>query len=319
MGTALQGVVDDHDGHEHRAPCTTGRAHEDRRVSEWLSGFRAENTRAAYARDLAHFRKYLAASGLELLSVARVHVDAYVHGFTLTGASAATVARRLSAVSSFYRRMVQDGQLERNPAADVQRPRIDPDGTSTDYLDSHEAERLLEAAEASGARNHAFVRLLLTTGVRVSEALGAHESDLGRQDGGDFLCVRRKGGKLAKVHLPPRTLGALRTMLESTGGELATGHEPERLLFTTATGKPWDRNEAAKTLARLVKRAGIDKTITPHSLRHTHATLALDLKVPLRDLQDSLGHADPRTTRRYERDRDNLRRSSARKVGALFG
>ena len=113
MGTALQGVVDDHDGHEHRAPCTTGRAHEDRRVSEWLSGFRAENTRAAYARDLAHFREYLAASGLELLSVARVHVDAYVHGFTLTGASAATVARRLSAVSSFYRRMVQDGQLER--------------------------------------------------------------------------------------------------------------------------------------------------------------------------------------------------------------
>ena len=61
MGTALQGVVDDHDGHEHRAPCTTGRAHEDRRVSEWLSGFRAENTRAAYARDLAHFREYLAA------------------------------------------------------------------------------------------------------------------------------------------------------------------------------------------------------------------------------------------------------------------
>lgn len=318
MGTALEGIVlDGDDGH--RTPRTTDRAHEDQCVGEWLSGFRSENTRAAYARDLAHFREYLAAFDLELLAVSRVHVDTYVHGLTATGASAATVSRRLSAVSSFYRRMVQDGVLEKNPATDVQRPRVDADSTSTDYLDGPEAERLLEAAKHSGPRNHAFVRLLLTTGVRVSEALNAHESDLGREDGAEFLRVRRKGGKLAKVYLPARTLEALRTMLETTGRELATGQEIDRLLFTTATGRSWDRHEAAKTLARLVKRAGIEKTITPHSLRHSHATLALDLQVPLRDLQDSLGHADPRTTRRYDRDRDNLRRSSARKVGALFG
>jgi len=318
MGTALEGIVlDGDDGHS--TPRTTDRTHKDQRVSEWLSGFRSENTRAAYARDLAHFREYLAASGLELLAVSRVHVDTYVHGLATTGTSAATVSRRLSAVSSFYRRMVQDGHLEKNPATDVQRPRVDADSTSTNYLDGPEAERLLETAEHSGARNHAFVRLLLTTGVRVSEALTTHESDIGREDGADFLRVRRKGGKLAKVYLPARTLEALRIMLETTGCELATGEETDRLLFTTATGKPWDRHEAAKTLARLVKRAGIEKTITPHSLRHSHATLALDLQVPLRDLQDSLGHADPRTTRRYDRDRDNLRRSSARKVGALFG
>ncbi|MGN7201419.1 tyrosine-type recombinase/integrase [Arthrobacter sp. SAFR-044] len=81
-------------------------------------------------------------------------------------------------------------------------------------------------------------------------------------------------------------------------------------LFTMATGKRWQRSNAARTVQWLARRAGIDGQISPHSLRRTFATIALDSGTPLHALQDSMGHADPRTTRRYDRARNNLQKSA---------
>lgn len=107
-------------------------------------------------------------------------------------------------------------------------------------------------------------------------------------------------------------------MTGSTGTELATGNESDRLLFTTSTGAPWARTNAARALTRLGRCTGIRTRVTPYVLRHTHATLALGAGVALHHLQDSLGHKDPRTTRRYDRARTRLENSSARTVGDLF-
>ena len=131
--------------------------------------------------------------------------------------------------------------------------------------------------------------------------------------------ITRKGGKAAVVPLPDHTVTALRAMAGCTGEEVARGNEADPLLFTTQSGSPWGRTDAAKLLGRLGRRAGISKKVTPHVLRHTHATLALELGVPLHHLQDSMGHQDPRTTRRYDHSRSRLENSSAHKVGALFG
>lgn len=90
------------------------------------------------------------------------------------------------------------------------------------------------------------------------------------------------------------------------------------MIFTTRTGAPWARTNAHTTLTRLATRAGVTKPMSSHVLRHTHATLALDLGVSLHHLQDSLGHADPRTTRRYDHSRKRLANSSAHTVGQLF-
>ena len=81
-------------------------------------------------------------------------------------------------------------------------------------------------------------------------------------------------------------------------------------LFTTGTGNAWNRSEAFRTIRRLALKAGIEGRISPHSLRHTFATIALDNGVALHDLQDSLGQADPRTTRRYDRSRHSLSKSA---------
>lgn len=82
-------------------------------------------------------------------------------------------------------------------------------------------------------------------------------------------------------------------------------------IFTTATGKRWAASDSFRTIQRHARMADIEGQVSPHSLRYTHATLALDAGLPLRDLQDSMGHADPRTTRRYDRARGRLERPSA--------
>lgn len=284
-------------------------------LGAWLASLRSANTRAAYARDMQTFLRFLDEHGLDLLHVRRSHIDLFARACEAEGSSEQTVARRLSSVSSFYRWAIQEDLTEANPAQNVRRPRLDQDVTTTAALTRREAEDLLEAARSHSPRSLALVDLLLTTGMRISEALGARLSDLSS----DRIIIRRKGGSRAVLYLPEHTVTALRAMTETTGSELARGDEQDALLFTTRSGAAWDRHEAGRTLQRLAKSAGIEKRLSPHVLRHTHATLALDLGVPLQHLQDSLGHKDPRTTRRYDHARNRFEQSSSRKVGALFG
>ena len=114
------------------------------------------------------------------------------------------------------------------------------------------------------------------------------------------LLVRRKGGKTVLVPLAPRTS---RTVY------LAVGDRTEGPIFLM-TDRPvrMNRHAATRVVQRLARRAGIDKNISPHSLRHSFITAALDAGVPLRDVQEAASHADPRTTMRYDRARRSLDR-----------
>ena len=107
---------------------------------------------------------------------------------------------------------------------------------------------------------------------------------------------------------------ALNTYLGTSGANLILGQPQSLPLFTTSTGRAWHRSEAFRTIQRLARRAGIEGQISPHSLRHTFATIALDSGTSLHALQDSMGHADPRTTRRYDRARNNLLKSAGHDV-----
>lgn len=284
-------------------------------IRSWLASYGSVNTRTAYRTDLLLFLEYLDTSDLYLLEVRRSHVDVFARIREQAGDSTATAARRLAAVSSLYRYAVTEGQLDSSPADHVRRPTVDQDSTTTAALTRREAEDLLTVARMHSPRASALVDLLLTTGMRISEALTARISGLSS----DRLVITRKGGKAAAVWLTERTVEALRAITEATGEEIARGDEPDALIFTTESGGPWDRTDVAKLLVRLGRQAGIPKRTTPHVLRHTHATLALEHGVPLHHLQDSLGHQDPRTTRRYDHARSRLENSSARKVGPLFG
>ncbi|ALJ19477.1 tyrosine-type recombinase/integrase [Microbacterium sp. No. 7] len=290
----------------------------------WLLSLGSDNTRRAYRGDIRALFAFLDLGGVDALAAERRDIDLW--RATLTGGGS-TVARKLAAASSFYSYASAEGAMPRaesHPVLRVVRPRVDADHSATRGLSEAEARAYLDAAEADGPRAHALVALLLTTGARISEVLGANLADLQHDAGHRVLVVTRKGGKRQKIALIPRALDALAAYLGASaahGAEIATADaaSTDAPLFTTATGKRWAASEAFRTVQRIARLAGIVGAVSPHSLRHTHATIALAHGHPLADLQDSMGHADPRTTRRYDRARGRLERSSAYAVASVLG
>ena len=288
---------------------TAGNQHRHGRIiAAWQLAQSSPHTLRAYTRSMAGYCSWLDARALDLLDVKRPVIDGYRH--SLTGAPA-TVAAILAALSSFYRYALSAELISSNPVELIKRPKVDFDHSNTQGLSKDQAKALLAAARADGPRSHALVSLLLFTGVRLSEALNAGTTDYGHDTGHRTLCIRRKGGKDAKVAVPAPAVEALNTYLGATGRELAAGTAGAGLpIFTTATGRRWNPSEAFRTVKRLARVAGVEGQISPHSLRHTFATIALDAGTTLHDLQDSMGHADPRTTRRYDRARHTLAKAA---------
>jgi integrase/recombinase XerD len=278
-----------------------------RLAAAWLVGYGA-NTATAYRRDLSAWSTWCAGLGVHPLAAERHHVDLWVRHLTTaaqpaTGrpASAATVARKLSALSGFYEFGVHDAQvLTHSPVASVRRPRVSDDSQAVG-LTADELRRLLAAAAAESPRSAALLTLLTFCGLRISEALGADVRDFGHDQGHRVLRVTRKGGKPARVPLAGPAVRALELYI----ADRATGP----IFLATDETSRYPYRSAHRHLGRLCRAAGLPAGVTPHSLRHSYATQSLRLGAALQDVQDALGHADPRTTRRYDRSRGNLDRS----------
>lgn len=285
-------------------------------ITSWVISYTSENTQQAYLNDLKTFCSFLDHTHLDLLQVTRTHLDIFTRLQEKTTGSNASVARRLAAISAFYRFLLLDEVIEKSPASYIRRPPVDPDFTATEALTQREAIRLLDAATDHSLRAQTLVDLLLSTGLRISEALNIRESDISE----GRLLITRKGGKKSAVYLPEHTLRNMRELTQTTGREVENLENKggSALVFVTRTGKPWQRSNVDGLLRKIALKTGIKKTVSAHVLRHTHATLALEMGVALHHLQDSLGHKDPRTTRRYDHARSRLENSSARVVGSLF-
>ena len=280
----------------------------ERLAMAFLVGYPRHSARA-YLADLKAWRSWCAAGGVHPFDARRHHVDAWVRVLTTeplprTGRPMApsSIARRLSAVSAFYDYGIGVEVLGFSPVANVRRPRVSDDSTTVG-LSADELVSLLDAADAHSPRFGALVSLLAYNGVRIDEALSADVADYTHQRGHRVLRITRKGGRTSTEPLAPPTVRALDRYLDAhpLTGPLFLGRAgTNRLAYSTAFAQ----------IRRLARKAGIpaaDK-ITPHSLRHTFVTEALEAGVPLQDVQDAAGHRDPRTTRRYDRSRHNLDR-----------
>lgn len=276
-------------------------------AAAWLLGY-SESTRRAYAGDLRSWAAWLAQTDVAPLDARRIHVDAYVRELEASGASPATIARRLSALAGFYGYALDEGALQRSPVARVRRPKV-ADESPRLGIDRPGLLPLLDAAATSSPRDHALTCLLVLNGLRISEALNADVGDLADERGHRILRIVRKGGKRGATVLAPRTAAAIDEL---------TLDRRQGPIFVTGSGARMDRHAAWKVVRRLARLAGIEHPVSPHTLRHSFVTAALDAGASLRDVQDAAGHADPRTTRRYDRGRHNLDRHPTYAVAAAL-
>jgi integrase/recombinase XerD len=252
-------------------------------------------TRDAYWRDLRHWSTWCTARELDILQVQRVHLDLYARHLT-DDYSPSTIARRLSTLAGYYRYACDEGLLDRNPVERVRRPRV-PDTSPRSGLERAEAAAMLHTAETAGPRDAAVIGLLLLNGLRASE-VGHPDVDAYTEDRGHrVLTVPGKGGRLDTMPLTPWLVDHIQRHVD--------GRELGPLLLSNEGGR-LDRHKVRRIVARIGKAAGVGRTVAPHDLRHGYVTLALASGSPLHRVQEGARHADPRTTQRYNRAKDQL-------------
>lgn len=271
------------------------------------------HTRRAYARDLTDWFSWCTRLAIDPLDANRAAVDGYrrhLEEGRERPVKPSTIARRLATLAGYYRYAAAENVIAASPLDHIKRPST-PADSPTLGLDRGEARALLTAASDHSPRSRALVTLLLHDGLRINEALSADIEDLGTVRGHRTLSITRKGGARRDVVLAPTTADAIGAYI----AERETGP-----IFITATGRRWNQPGTYKAVQMLARRAGIEHAdqLSPHSLRHTFVTLAREAGVPLEDVQDAAGHADPRTTRRYDRGRHNLDRHPAYTLSAFL-
>jgi integrase/recombinase XerD len=272
-------------------------------AGEFLASYRG-HTAAAYRRDLADFFGHCTAHRLHPLAARRVDLARYLQALEAAALSPATIARRLVAVRGYYSYCVDEDALAASPAARI-KTRRHRSQSAIRSLTTTDLSRLLAAADAHSPRLSALTWVLATTGLRISEACGARIEDLHRVDGLTWLDVTCKGNVRRSVPLVAPARDRVTAMLSGTastktaGTTMMTGPATGPL-FATRTGTPLDRHSAARTLRSLAADLDLGP-FSPHVLRHTFVTLARANGCALEDVQDAVGHADPATTRRYDR------------------
>ncbi len=267
-------------------------------VSAYLGRYRGE-TRLHTESDLRVFLRWCTDQGLGPLSAVRVDIERYMRWLQdVRRYQPSTVSRRLSVVVGFYRVCVIDQILPHSPADYVRRPTV-PAESPTLGLGHLQSEALITTARLSANPNDfALVALLGVLGLRIFEACGASIADLGEEHGRRVLRVRGKGGKVVLVPLPPAVARAI-----------------DRAVDSRETG-PILRNTLDTRMDRPPPPAGSSTWPPPPASgcqdapAHVaaHVTTMLDAGVSLRDVQIAARHADPRTTMRYDRARNNLDR-----------
>jgi integrase/recombinase XerD len=256
------------------------------------------NTVSSYLRDVQQFAAALECKGVELTQVLTQDVVEYTDALIRRGKSPATVTRSVASIKSFYTCLVSWGVVEQNPAKGVATARVER--KLPQVLTGQEVELFLEqpdCLEPKGCRDRAMLELLYATGIRVSELIALDVDDVNLPSG-MLKCFGK--GKERLIPLYPAAVRALKEYLRTVRPQLVDTAE-ETALFVNMNGERMSRQGFWKIIKFYQEKAGIQKEITPHTLRHSFAAHLLENGADLRAIQEMLGHADISSTQIYSR------------------
>ena len=256
------------------------------------------NTVSSYMRDIRQFSDWLEhTEEIELLNAVQQNISEYLTHLQDQGKSGATVSRTLASLKNFYVYAVSSGLLEVSPITDqihVDRGERKP----PQILTGREVELLLSqpvTTDSKGLRDKAMLEVMYATGIRVTELIDLNVEDVNLEMG----IVRCNGAKKSRViPLYPAALKALASYLNDARPIMAIGAS-ENALFVNVSGVRMSRQGFWKILKYYQSKAGIEKDITPHTLRHSFAVHLLENGADLGALQELMGHSDISSTQMY--------------------
>ena len=265
--------------------------------SLWLESGLSKNTIAAYQRDLLGFATWLSQFDIDLAAASRTDILRYQSVRMREGRKVRSEARLLSTLRRFYRYLCREEIRDSDPTVQIESPRLGRSLPSS--LTENEVEDLLaqpDVNEALGLRDRAMLEVLYATGLRVSELIALTFEQLNMRQG-LIRCIG-KGNKERLVPLGEIALDWIQQYLLESRPILLKGTVTEDL-FPTNRGKAMTRQAFWYLIKRYAKQAGIEKDLSPHTLRHAFATHLLNHGADLRVVQLLLGHADLSTTQIY--------------------
>lgn len=267
----------------------------------------AQNSVAAYTEDVNKLLRYLASESIKVEDVTLNDLQAFAASIYDLGIAPRTLARIISGMKSFFKWLHSEGLIKHNPTILFDGPKVGrklPEILSVEDIDTMIAN--INVSTFEGLRNLAIIETLYGCGLRVSELTNLEISKIFFAE--QYLIVRGKGSKERLVPMSGAAIEAIRDyMMEREYVDIKPGEE--NILFVSKRGKRLTRMMIFYIVTRLAEAAGIRKTISPHTLRHSFATHLLEGGANLRAIQQMLGHESIATTEIYlHLDRTYLRR-----------
>jgi integrase/recombinase XerD len=275
----------------------------------WLSRFKP-STQDTWSRLLVRWTDWCAGRGVAPLHARRPDVDQWLRHVADSGLARATVAAHYDVVASIYRLAYDEELIERNPCVRIARPKIHRELQRREVLTVLEYAAFLSTARDLGPAEHAIAVLAGMMGLRASEIASLQVESLTVVRGYSTLTFVGKGDKPARVPVPIPALAAIHAVVDGR----TTGP-----LLRTRSGRGMDRRDVFRYVARTGQTAGISRPVSPHALRRTVGTAALDQGIALRDVQRLLRHSRPETTiQSYDIGGEGLERHASHQVAGFL-
>ena len=264
------------------------------------------NTEVSYRGDLSKFVRFLEEQGINAVEkITTTNLTSYVMRLEKEGRALSTISRSIASIKAFFDYLYHEKVISKDISDVLKPPRIEK--KIPEVLSVHEMNRLLDqpiGRNPKEQRDKAMLEVLYGTGIRVSELVQLKLSDVDLNMG---YLICRKGAKERIVPFGKEAKKALQTYLKDARDKMTGDQEPEEL-FVNYSGNPMSRQGFWKLLKQYAQRAGIEKEITPHTLRHSFAAHLVGNGADLKSVQEMLGHSDISTTQVYANiNSNNLR------------